>query len=199
MKKFKLITTIMLLLFALSAPASAISLQIGLAYCNSNLYMENSESMTSDLDARLGVAVAASFPISPLMEIQAGLTYYTAASSKDMEDLIGDKQSIGLMPIEIAAKFSIPGLGMTGMNPYAGVGINYTTWTPDPAFDSAFAKDLTAGLGYYAFVGASFGNLFAELGYTWMRGSLKVLMPSEEDVNLESRGVYLKGGMLLGI
>ncbi len=198
MKKIAFILTLVLSLCVATSIASAVGIQAGLALSNSNIYMEDTSSggasYTFDMNMHYGLDLAVDLPINPMMEVLLGLTYYLPASPSDDTLMLTTDDTVAFMPIYASLKFSIPGLGMTGVNPYAGIGINYTTWTSDPAPDT----QPTAGLGYYGFVGASFGNIFAELGYISMRGSITDMAPGV-DVNIESRGIVIKGGMLLGI
>ena len=187
MKRLILITTLLFTVFAFASSASAIGIRGALVLSNSNLALSNGGSESTDLDLHYGIEIDASFPINPMMEILAGLTLYLPASGPEL----ASDEKVGFMPISVAAKFNIPGVGVTGMNPYAGVGLNYTTWSFEPDW---FGEDATPGLGYYGFVGAAFGNLFGELGYTIMTATV-----FDGDLKLESRGVYVKGGMILGI
>lgn len=188
MRKFAFITVLFLFLFAITSSASAIvGVRGALVLSNSNFYVDypGVGSATTGLDLHYGIEVDASFPVAPMTEILVGLTYYLPATGREL-----DPDTIAFMPLSVAAKFNIPGIGMTGLNPYAGLGLNYTMWTYDPASPDPFE----AGLGYFGFIGAAFGNLFGELGYTIMTATM-----SEGELKFESRGIYIKGGAVLGI
>ena len=194
MKKLAFIVMLVLSLCIAPSIASAVGIQAGLALSNSNIYFEDTGgdySYTFDMNMHYGLDLAVDLPINPMMEVLLGLTYYLPASPSDDTVFGSTDSTVAFLPIYASLKFSIPGLGMTGVNPYAGIGINYTTMTTaNPAAD----PQPTAGLGYYGFVGASFGNMFAELGYISMRGTI-----ADVDVNIESRGVVIKGGMNFGM
>ena len=189
MRKIALIASFLLLL-AMTSSASAIGIRGGLVLCNSN-YFDKYSGMekTVDLDLHYGIEVDISFPVTPMIEILGGLTYYLPVGGKlDDTGYYPSDQKVAFLPINIAAKFNIPNMGMSGMNPYAGLGLNYTNWVWDPEIETY----TTPGLGYFGFVGATFGNLFGELGYTIMTAT-----QPHDDVYTESRGIYVKGGMVL--
>ena len=191
MRKIAFIVSFLLLL-ALASSASAIGIRGALVLCNSN-YSEKYEGSikTVDLNMHYGLEVNISYPISPMIEILGGLTYYLPVSGKLGDTgYYPDDEKIGFLPINLAAKFNIPA-GMTGMKPYAGLGLNYTNWYWDPTDEVGPSHP---GLGYYGFVGAEFGSIFGELGYTIMTTTL-----SHWDSYSESRGIYIKGGMIFGL
>ncbi|MCX5726516.1 MAG: hypothetical protein NT030_04980 [Candidatus Saganbacteria bacterium] len=179
-----------LLLFALTSSASAIGIRGALVLSNSNLTEDINGVGThkTDLYMHYGLEIDLCLPVNPLMDIHGGLTYYFPVGGSGSE--WPSDSTVAFVPVSLAVVFNIPLIGITGVNPYAGLGLNYTTWT----FDPARSESPTPGMGYYGFIGASFGNLFGELGYTIMTGSM-----FDDETKMESRGIYVKGGMVLGI